>query len=146
MTKHPVMNRKIPKSPILINGSSIPPITIKFTITKSGELPKKIEPEMEEGIEAKEPDISIGKGDVNELLEDTKIIFFMNRFHEIFKSGSDVFVDDIENKNDGKDHANENGGNIFPTDGRVSWIVELIAEGGDDTEEEEIGVGEVHWI
>jgi hypothetical protein len=57
-----------------------------------------------------------------------------------------VFVDNIEDEDDSEDHANENRGNIFPTDGRVPWVVELIAEGRDDTEEEEIGVGEVHWI
>lgn len=63
MPNKPKVNWQIPSFPILLNATTIPPISIKVTISKVQNLSNDIKPKMEESIEASNPKHSIWNRD-----------------------------------------------------------------------------------
>lgn len=70
MPQTPLMHEQVPRPPKVVQGGGIPPLAIKVTIRKAGELRDDIEQAMKEGPEHQEPNDKGGESEVDPKAQD----------------------------------------------------------------------------
>ena len=56
---HPKMHRNVPVAPVGIERARVPPVLVELPVSELSELCKEVQVEMEEPIEAEQPDICV---------------------------------------------------------------------------------------
>eukprot|EP00966_Prymnesium_polylepis_P141245 3261935-Prymnesium_polylepis.1 len=64
------MHRDVPQPPVLLEVVGVPPRLVKLAVAEAQDLGEQIEPAVEEGVEAGEPDVGDGKRELEEALHD----------------------------------------------------------------------------
>lgn len=62
MSDKPKVDGKIPKFPVLLNASTVPPIFVELSIGEAQKLSRNIKGQVEQIVETCDPDESVGNG------------------------------------------------------------------------------------
>jgi len=74
----PIMDREVPRAPIISQRFGIPPIRIEAAISESSCLSDHVQVDLEERVEAQEPDIEIRDSGLEEPLNDADVVALLN--------------------------------------------------------------------
>lgn len=84
VTNEPVVGRDVPSTPIVRHSGSVPPITVKLAITKAQKFSQNIEPQVEEGVENREPYSERGDRELENALKEVQPVALLHGDERVF--------------------------------------------------------------